>query len=140
MATLVHILSAHQFDPKRGYFTSLAFKPDENGNVSSVSEDCIKGKGEDACDFLRQYYPDIFEELLIFLRFESEQLPAGLHIQHTPSGLDLDCHRDVGPYPEAEAREFVHNIPLYDGRVRICTPGGERALYRGDLPAWQPAA
>jgi len=90
----IRIVYSQHYDPAKGRFQSLSFKPHRNGEpISIISEDCIIRSGRSICQHLRTFYAK--REPVILWRFSTDILPGGGRVEQEDSSSGDPCHHNI---------------------------------------------
>ncbi len=127
----IRILPRKQWDPTRGEFKSLAFKPSSDGGISVIAKPCADTESNTVCAHIRKKYSQIADEPPIFWEFSSDLLPDHARFVSTPGPGDDPCHTDIMGLRDQEARKVLKAASFEE--FSICENGEHRKLRASDL-------
>jgi hypothetical protein len=125
----IRIIHQSHYDPDKGRFTSLAFKPSSDGSgISVIDAICISQTNTSVCEHIKKYYKSVSGDPPIFWNINSKIFPEKCEfIQQTTKTGDV-CHYNIVGLSEKEARIILRQAPLSD--FNICTNGGNHRPLR----------
>lgn len=132
----IRVIHQQHYDPDKGNFKSLAFKPSSDGSgISVIDEECISQGGIGACEHIDRFYENLAGEPPVFWNIPANKLPQNHgFIQSTSTSGDV-CHHNLIGVSEREARLLLKQAKLND--FRICTQdGSHRPLTVSDTMGW----
>lgn len=128
----VRLLNTKHFDPKRGKFTSLAFKNSTGGGASVISTHCVAQSGIPICSHIDAYYPErITGRPPIFWDFPASILPIGWDLQQQTSETGDVCHHNIIGVSDRQLRSLLGSAVLSD--FSICASDGVRSARPSDV-------
>ena len=132
----IRVIHQKHYDPDKGNFKSLAFKPSSDGSgISVIDEKCISQSGIGVCEHINRFYKDLAGKPPIFWRIPTEELPENHRfIQRTSTTGDA-CHYNLTGISEKESRTLLKRVNLSE--FNVCSEnGGDRPLTDSDMLVW----
>ncbi len=133
----IRVIHQHFYDPDRGRFQSLAFRPSsDDSGISIIDEECVLRTSPSICDHIEKFYHDIAGNPPIFWIFYANILPeACKFIQQTSDSGD-ECHHNLIGLTDKQARNIFKQVTL--NAFRICTANGDhRPLDQDDVESFE---
>jgi hypothetical protein len=129
----IRVIHQKHYDPDKGRFTRLAFRPSSDGSGISVFEKgCALRASHSICEHIERFYLSITGDPPIFWEIPHQKLPEKCQFVQTTSPTGDACHHNIVGLTEKEARDFFKTISFED--FRICTEKGmNRRLMVSDL-------
>lgn len=120
---LVRLLNIRHYDPRRGRFTTLAFRKFGEG-VSVVGKKCVEDAGRSLCDHIKLYYSSTAGDPPIFWVFPDDALPESAELVQEVSTTGDDCHYDVRGMTSGEEKRFFRPFSGRFDEFQVCQVDG----------------